>query len=106
MNLLLFLLFLLYFCIHQNTSYSHARFTQIKTGILNLRGGDFHYLPVFFAYAIITEKDCFLYLKDHERAINNKIDNHFLEELIDVAIREYNETLTGINSVVSYVYIL
>lgn len=72
------------------------------TGLLNLRGSDFAYLPVFFAYGIITEKECHLYLQNHERGKSNKVNNHFQIELIDVDIKEYNETLTGINMVVSY----
>lgn len=87
--------------------YSHffsclGKKTQQKTGLLNLRGSDFDYLPVFFAYAIITEKETYLYLMNHERATkNNKIDNHFQTEHIDITINEYNDTLAGINMVVS-----
>lgn len=71
------------------------------TGLLNLRGSDFEYLPLFFAYAIITEKDTFLYLMNQKRAKNNKIDNHFYTEHIDISINEYNDILSGINLVVS-----
>lgn len=80
---------------------AHTLFYSL--GLLNLRGSDFAYLPVFFANAIITDKDCYLYLMNHERATkNNKIVNHFQTELIDIDIKEYNETNTGINLVVSY----
>lgn len=68
-----------------------------------MRGSDFDYLPVFFAYAIITENETSLYLMNKKR-VNNKIDNHFQTELVDVAVREYNDTLAAINMVVSYTY--
>lgn len=70
-------------------------------GLLNLRGSDFEYLPVFFAYAIITENEARLYLMKQDRAKTNKIDNHFQTEHIDIITSEYNDTLAGINLVVS-----
>lgn len=83
---------------HHLLSNSHAR---TFTGLLNLRGSDFDYLPVFFANGIITEKECHLFLMNHQRGKSNKVTNHFQIELIDVDVKEYNETLTGINMVVS-----
>lgn len=83
--------------------YSHFFLCPLaKTGLLNLRGSDFDYLPVFFSYAIMTENTTYLYLMNHERATkSNKIDNHFQTEHIDIATNEYNDTLAGINMVVS-----
>lgn len=72
-----------------------------KKGLLNLRGSDFDYAPLFFAYVIIAEHDTYLYLLKQERATTNKIDNHFQTEHIDIIINEYNNTVTGINTVVS-----
>lgn len=73
----------------------------VSLGLLNLRGSDFEFLPVFFAYAIITENETHLYLMKKERAATNKIDNHFQTEHIDIMTNEYNDTLAGINLVVS-----
>lgn len=70
-------------------------------GLLNLRGSDFAYLPVFFAYGILSDDECHLFLMNHERGKSNKVANHFQIELIDVIIQEYNETLTGISEMVS-----
>lgn len=96
------LFFYHYFC----QSYTHTLLSPTKkkttAGLLNLRGGDFDHLPVFIAYAIITNNETFLYLMHQERAKNNKIDNHFQTEHVDVKVREYNDTLAGINTVVSY----
>lgn len=73
-------------------------------GLLNLRGSDFEYSPLFFAYVIITEYDTYLYLLKQERATTNKIDNHFLTEHIDILINEYSNILAGITNVVSTFY--
>lgn len=67
-----------------------------------MRGSDFEYAPLFFAYVIIDEHNMSLFLLKKERAETNKVDNHFQTEHIDVSIEEYNATLTGINNVVSY----
>lgn len=73
-----------------------------KKGLLNLRGSDFEYAPLFFAYAIVTDNDTYLYVLKEERANNNKIDNHFQTEHTDVIIREYNNILAGISLVVRF----
>lgn len=78
-----------------------AAVAAMTKGLLNLRGSDFDYAPLFFAYVIIVEHDTYLYLLKQERATTNKIDNHFQTERVDVIINEYNNTVTGINSVVS-----
>lgn len=72
-----------------------------QKGLLNLRGSDFDFTPLFFAYVIITENETYLYLMKQERATTNKIDNHFQTEHIDIITNEYNNTLAGINVVVS-----
>ncbi|XP_055315123.1 xaa-Pro aminopeptidase 1-like [Sitodiplosis mosellana] len=68
--------------------------------LLNLRGSDFEYAPLFFAYVIIAENDTYLYLLKQDRATTNKIDNHFQTEHIDIIINEYNNTVAGINTVI------
>lgn len=95
--LLLLLLLLLVFAVDAAV----VAVTAMTKGLLNLRGSDFDYAPLFFAYVIIVEHDTYLYLLKQERATTNKIDNHFQTEHIDVIINEYNNTVTGINSVVS-----
>lgn len=72
----------------------------ICTGLLNLRGSDFEYTPLFFAYGIVTEETTYLYMLKQER-ITTEIDNHFQTDYIDIKIHEYNETMAGINTVVS-----
>lgn len=100
--IILFIYFLSLFLL-KLYSYSFVSNKKKTTaGLLNLRGGDFDHLPVFIAYAIITNNETFLYLMHQERAKNNKIDNHFQTEHVDVKVREYNDTLAGINTVVSY----
>lgn len=98
--LLLLLLLLLVFAVDAAVVAVVAVAAMTK-GLLNLRGSDFDYAPLFFAYVIIVEYDTYLYLLKQERATTNKIDNHFQTEHIDVIINEYNNTVTGINSVVS-----
>lgn len=80
---------------------SFAAVAGITKGLLNLRGSDFEYAPLFFAYVIIDEHNMSLFLLKKERAETNKVANHFQTEHIDVSIEEYNATLTGINNVVS-----
>lgn len=68
-------------------------------GLFNLRGTDIEANPVFFAYAILTPNELYLYIMNKER-INYDIENHFYVEGIEVLTKEYNTTLAGINSVV------
>lgn len=69
-------------------------------GLLNLRGSDIEYNPVFFAYVIITNDELHIYLLNEQR-FTDKIYNHFYTEDVDVILKEYNNTLAGINNVVN-----
>lgn len=66
---------------------------------MNLRGSDIENNPVFFAYVILTQTELQLYVLKEDR-ITLKIENHFSQENIDVTVKEYNNTLAGINNVV------
>lgn len=77
-------------------SYSAMNFI----GLLNLRGSDIEYNPVFFAYVIITNDELHIYLLNEQR-FTDKIYNHFYTEDVDVILKEYNNTLAGINNVVN-----
>lgn len=76
-------------------SYSPPRLLCI--GILNLRGSDIEYNPVFFAYVLITEQTVQLYLLDASR-IDAKLTAHFDSENCAVSVHEYSDIADGITA--------
>lgn len=76
--------------------------TDLFAGLFNLRGKDIENNPVFFAYAIVTAKELYLYVLDVKR-VTVTIENHFyVEKIGETKCKEYNTTLTGINDVVRH----
>lgn len=74
-----------------------------------MRGSDFEYAPLFFAYLIIFREKVDkanqpilsrLHLLGDKR-FNNKIDNHFLQESFDVTVRNYTDILADLSTIVS-----
>lgn len=74
---------------------------KTKKGLLNLRGSDFEYAPLFFGYIIITDSGTFLYLLGYERGETNTVFNHFQTEHVDVKVEEYTNILAAISTTVS-----
>lgn len=70
-----------------------------------MRGSDIETTPVFFSYVILTPTEIYLYLLKYDR-VTARIENHFTQENINVIIREYNSTLSGISNVVGLETIL
>lgn len=71
-------------------------------GLLNLRGLDIPYNPVFFAYVILTANEVRLYVLDRSR-ITTKILDHFEEEGVkdEVKVFEYDLIKAGLTDIVS-----
>lgn len=65
---------------------------------MNLRASDIEYNPVFFSYVIITQTELFLYIK--EERITDEIREHFTNEGITVIVKDYDDIIEGINSLV------
>ncbi|WP_143315709.1 aminopeptidase P family protein [Clostridium sp. HBUAS56017] len=67
----------------------------------NIRGNDIPYNPVSLAYAIITDKDAFLYIN------NEKVSETVREELLEqgVSIKEYLEIFKGVEEIKNSVII-
>ncbi|XP_062547099.1 xaa-Pro aminopeptidase ApepP-like [Armigeres subalbatus] len=64
--------------------------------LLNLRGTDILYTPVFFAYLIVTQSEIVLFT--NQDRINETIQEHFQEEGISVTVRDYDAILSGIQT--------
>ncbi|XP_053678694.1 xaa-Pro aminopeptidase ApepP-like [Anopheles nili] len=62
--------------------------------LLNLRGSDIRYNPVFFAYLIVSHGA--LHLFTAPERINETIRVHFQTEGISVDVRDYRDVLAGI----------
>lgn len=71
-------------------------------GLLNLRGLDIPYNPVFFAYVILTASEVHLYVEQPSR-ITEEIEKHFQEEGVEDEIKvfDYNLIKTGLKNIVS-----
>lgn len=59
----------------------------IYTGLMNLRGSDIDFNPVFFAYVIITLYDVFLMVDSSK--LPKTIEEHFKDNNIRVKIKNY-----------------
>lgn len=72
------------------------------SGLLNLRGLDIPYNPVFFAFVIITETEVRLYLQ-HPSRITQAILEHFDEEGVEDEIKvfDYDQVKAGLANIVS-----
>lgn len=70
--------------------------------VLNLRGSDIIYNPVFFSYLIITRDDTFLYI-DPSKLENDeeKESDDIKQYLKDIKIRAYCDFLTDLKSMVN-----
>lgn len=71
-------------------------------GLLNLRGLDIPYNPVFFAYVILTANEVRLYVEQPTR-ITAEIEKHFQEEGVEdeIKVSDYNLIKTGLKNIVS-----
>lgn len=74
-------------------------------GLLNLRGSDLKYSPLFFAYLIImvNERKIFFHLSKSDR-FNAKIYNHFYMEGIDVEPMPYDVLINIREVVIDYLF--
>uniref|UniRef100_A0A182P193 Aminopeptidase P N-terminal domain-containing protein n=1 Tax=Anopheles epiroticus TaxID=199890 RepID=A0A182P193_9DIPT len=66
--------------------------------LLNLRGSDIRYNPVFFAYLIVSHGN--LHLFTNPDRINDTIRGHFETEGITVDVRDYRDILAGVEEYV------
>ncbi|XP_050067601.1 xaa-Pro aminopeptidase ApepP-like [Anopheles maculipalpis] len=66
--------------------------------LLNLRGSDIRYNPVFFAYLIVSHGNVHLFTNPDR--INDTIRAHFTAEGIVVDVRDYRDILAGVEEYV------
>jgi Xaa-Pro aminopeptidase len=57
------------------------------SGLLNLRGSDISYNPVFFSYATVSQKDVTLFIS--ESKITPNVHKHFETEGLNVKFAPY-----------------
>ncbi|XP_054264823.1 xaa-Pro aminopeptidase ApepP isoform X2 [Macrosteles quadrilineatus] len=66
--------------------------------LLNLRGSDIPYNPVFFAYVVINSTDINVFIDS--RKLTPAIHSHFSEEELNVTIQPYENIVTFLGDVV------
>lgn len=59
------------------------------TGLLNLRGSDIDYNPVFFSYTIITPSSVHCFVE--ESKITGAVRDHFNQEDLAVTLHTYDK---------------
>ena len=59
-------------------------------GLLNLRGSDIDYNPVFFAYCVVTHENVFLFID--EKKLTEAVYKHFTQEGISVTVKPVSYT--------------
>ena len=67
--------------------------------LLNLRGSDIDYNPVFFAYVIVTLDNITLFIDSSK--LPASIENHFIENDVKVKVEDYNNVQTVLEKLVS-----
>lgn len=72
----------------------------IVAGLLNLRGSDIDYNPVFFSYLMVTRTDVNLYIDPSK--VTQAVHNHFTAEDLNVVFHHYNKIFTHLTEMVQY----
>jgi len=72
-------------------------------GLLNLRGSDITYNPVFYSYVIVTHTDVHLFIDS--KKIVESVPEHFKSENLSVIIQPYESLHTFFNDIVRIVCI-
>ncbi|KAK7869696.1 hypothetical protein R5R35_011768 [Gryllus longicercus] len=67
--------------------------------LLNLRGSDITYNPVFFSYAMVSLSNVYLFID--ESKITPSVKNHFIQEEIEVKMFPYEKILSVLKEQVS-----
>lgn len=71
------------------------------TGLLNLRGSDIKYNPVFYSYVIVTHTDVYLFID--EKKLDKFVPEHFKNENLSVIIKPYDILYEFFNDIVSII---
>lgn len=72
-------------------------------GLLNLRGSDIPYNPVFYAYMVITTSQVNLFVDPHK--ITPNVTSHFKSEGLEVTVHPYEKILAFLEEFVSTITI-
>lgn len=67
-------------------------------GLLNLRGSDIDFNPVFFAYVVVTTEQVYFFV-DHNK-LPATYKEHFADNDISITILPYNEITEQLNELV------
>lgn len=62
---------------------------MLVSGLLNLRGSDINYNPVFFSYVIVSPTAVHFFVE--ESKITGAVRDHFLQEGLSVTIHPYDK---------------
>lgn len=79
-------------------------FYILLTGLLNLRGSDITYNPVFYSYVIVTHTDVHLFIDD--KKLDKCVSDHFNSENLTVIIQPYDKLHTFFNDIVRFFSII
>lgn len=77
-----------------------CNFLYFVVGLLNLRGSDITYNPVFYSYVIVTHTDVHLFIDD--KKLDKCVSDHFKHENLTVIIQPYDKLHTFFNDIVSF----
>lgn len=69
------------------------------SGLLNLRGSDIAYNPVFYGYAIITPDDLYIFVEKSKLPAN--FDQHFAQNEVTVGIHDYADIKNVLTNLIS-----
>lgn len=75
----------------------------IFPGLLNLRGSDIPYNPVFYAYVVVTMQDVLVFIDDQK--ITPAVQTHFSTESLNVTLHPYEKVFSYLEDLVSTVTI-
>ncbi|XP_015369362.1 PREDICTED: xaa-Pro aminopeptidase 1 [Diuraphis noxia] len=67
--------------------------------LLNLRGSDITYNPVFYSYVIVTHTDVHLFVDD--KKLDSTVPEHFKSENLSVIIQPYDKLHTFFNDILA-----
>lgn len=73
---------------------------DLLTGLLNLRGSDIQYNPVFYSYVIVTHTDVYLFVDS--KKLDTTVPEHFKNENLSVIIQPYDILHAFFNDIVSH----
>lgn len=74
----------------------------MRLGLLNLRGSDIPYNPVFYAYVVITTTQVIVFIDPNK--ITPAVHSHFAAENLNATLQPYDKMVPFLEDLVSSLY--